>query len=64
MGKLIIECRENGVWMYHETERHHKKVEPQRKRDGLVRRDWDSLAEECEVQAGEYMVVPIVEVEE
>lgn len=63
MGKLIVEHREDGVWFYHESDRHHKKVEPQRKRDGLVRRDWDDLEEDCRVNVGEYMVVPIVEVE-
>ena len=63
MGKLIIECREEGVWMYHETERHHKKVESQRKADGLERLDWNDLANECAVHPGQYMVVPIVEVE-
>jgi hypothetical protein len=61
MGKLIIENSDHGVYFYHETDRHHRVCEPQRKAEGLKRVDWNDLAEECEVQRGTYMVVPIVE---
>jgi hypothetical protein len=63
MAKLIIQHdSNNGVYWYCESDRHHRICEPQRKAEGLVRVDWNDLAEECKVEPGTYMVVPIVEV--
>lgn len=62
MAKLIIEHSDTGVYWYSESDRHHRVCEPQRKEEGLRRVDWNDLAEECEIQSGTYMVVPIVEV--
>jgi len=62
MAKLIIQNDDNGVYWYCESEKHHRICEPQRKAEGLRRVDWNDLAEECEIEVGTYMVVPIVEV--
>jgi hypothetical protein len=62
MAKLIIERNKKGVYWYYESDRHHRACERHRKADGLRRVDWNDLAEECEIQSGTYMVVPIVEV--
>jgi hypothetical protein len=62
MAKLIIEHSDKGVYWYYESDKHHRVCEPQRKAEGLRRVDWNDLAEECEIENGTYMVVPIVEV--
>ena len=64
MSKLIIEHSKDGVFFYHETERHFRKVDKKRRDAGLVRLEWEDLGEDCCIEVGEYMVVPIVEVEE
>jgi hypothetical protein len=58
--KLIIECSGGGMYVYHESNRHHKVAELERKRQKLKRLDWDDIAQECSVQDGQYMVIPIV----
>lgn len=62
MSKLIIQHDDQGVFWYCETDKHHRISEPQRRAEGLMRVDWDDLADECQVEVGTYMVVPIVEV--
>lgn len=60
MSKLVIECDKEGrVFVYHEDEKHHKAVEKVRQRQ-LQKLDWDDIAEDCWVEPGQYMVVPIV----
>lgn len=59
--KLIIECSGGGVYVYHESNRHHKVAELERQRQKLERLDWHDLAQECAVQDGQYMVIPIVD---
>lgn len=59
--KLIIECSGGGVYVYHESNRHHKAAELDRQRQKLERLDWHDLANDCSVQDGQYMVIPIVD---
>ena len=62
MAKLIIQHDMDGsVYFYHETDRHFRVAEKERKQDGLERVDWNNLASECQIEPGTYMVVPIVE---
>jgi hypothetical protein len=58
MQRVIIENTEKGVFFYHEKESHYRVTEKLRQEQGLIRRSFKSLAEECRVEIGEYMVVP------
>jgi len=60
--KLIIERLEHGIYAYRETEKHHKRVEPQRQATG-ARVSIAVLDAECDLarvlQRNEYIVVQL-----
>ena len=62
--KLIIEHGSDGrVFFYEESNSLHREAEKSRRDEGLTRRSLEDLAKECSVSPGEYLVMPLVEVD-
>lgn len=62
LSYLIVECNEhNEIYIYHEELDHHNQVEPDRQKH-LRRLNWETIADECRVNPGEYMAIPILEI--
>lgn len=60
MAKLIVQCDEDGcMYVYRESDTQYRNNERIRRKDGLRKLDWDDIAEECRVEFGEYMAIPI-----
>ena len=61
MKKLIIEHLESGVFVYEENKAHYRITEKQRKKHE-TKRATDSVADNCRLEVGEYIVYDLDEV--
>lgn len=64
MARLVIECfRDGSVYVLEETEKHHRKAQTVRRNWEWERRTLESLPHDCRLYPGQYVVIPLVEVD-